>query len=329
MMKCIFCGNEFDEKVDPSEHIIPEAMGNKDLTCDNVCQSCNRKLSPIEAKLIRSFHSKALRQYHQIKGKGRKIPDVDFGKTEIDEAPGVTARYIIKGDGKTELKVSGKSKNGTIHLDAEEFTVEKVKGIKMRREGQETPRQPYRIWFYGDEQKAEEALKKVKNTTAELEKQGIKGSQVKAGEAKPPSMLNTEITDDLGLSCALAKIAYEYYQKHFPVYVSSADAEIFRQYIFEKDVDKRELLPMKIYPSPKSNFVFKNDTHLLTAQNGYVLVVLFGYPYAVFDMHPQEEFTPDYGAKNKAVFTTVNTKDGSQRTQIVNVAEAPKRRGCN
>lgn len=40
-MKCIICGKEKDES---KEHIIPEALGNKQLTTNRVCQSCNEHL---------------------------------------------------------------------------------------------------------------------------------------------------------------------------------------------------------------------------------------------------------------------------------------------
>jgi len=326
MKTCIFCGNEFDENTTPLEHIIPEAMGNKELTCHNVCQDCNRKLSPIEDKLIRSFRIKAARQYHKIKGKRGKIPDVDFGETIIEGQQGAKARYTVKKDGTTELKVKGKSDNGTIHLDFEEFTVDKVKEVKRRREGKKNHRQPYTIWVYGDNKKIEEATKKIEATINESEQQAIKGTGVKKGEVKPPSMLNTEIIEDLRMYCALAKIAYEYYQKHFPDYSSSADAKVFRDYIFEEDIDKRESLPMAYEPAPESDASFARDKHFLTAQSGMVLVILFGYPHVLFDMHPLEEDIPDYGAIGKGVFTTISVKDGLEQTEIFEVPENPKGR---
>lgn len=77
MKKCIFCGNEFDEKAAPPEHIIPEAMGNKTLTCNFVCKCCNHKLSPIEDRLIRAINIVLPRYALKVKNKRRKIPNVE------------------------------------------------------------------------------------------------------------------------------------------------------------------------------------------------------------------------------------------------------------
>ncbi|MCK4334905.1 hypothetical protein KAX06_09020 [candidate division WOR-3 bacterium] len=76
-MKCIFCSNDFDENVDPPEHIIPKAMGNKTLTCNFVCKECNHKLSPIEDKLIRAINNVLPRYALKVKNRRHKIPNVE------------------------------------------------------------------------------------------------------------------------------------------------------------------------------------------------------------------------------------------------------------
>ena len=40
-MKCMFCGRN---KEPSKEHIIPEALGNKDFVTYKVCKSCSNKL---------------------------------------------------------------------------------------------------------------------------------------------------------------------------------------------------------------------------------------------------------------------------------------------
>lgn len=323
-MKCIFCGNEFDENADPPEHIIPEAMGNKELTCDNVCQVCNHKLSPIETNLIRAPHIVLARNILKVKGKRGEVPDFNFGESSIEGDPKSKARYVVRETG-TDLEVFGQSDDDgkvIIKFSGKKFTEEKVKKI-IQRKG--ISKVGFEICTYMEPNEGEEVREKVHETLRSLEKQGIT-CEIKINRNIRP-WLNAKLTVNInGILRTYAKIAFEYYALHFPEYINTPSAEHFRRFIFEEnDKTEDDLLEAFYDISLKESSIgvtLGDDEHFLMAKGGMVFIVLFGQPAVGIYMHPVEGEVPYYGAVGRAVFTTISVRDGLERTQVLKVPES-------
>ena len=80
MKRCIFCGkseNEFDQKNQWSiEHIIPEALGNRDLKLDCVCKRCNSGLGRhVDNQFVNNGLIKVIRQRLELRSQNGLIPN--------------------------------------------------------------------------------------------------------------------------------------------------------------------------------------------------------------------------------------------------------------
>lgn len=97
-MKCIICREEKDES---KEHIIPEALGNKELITKRVCKECNNKLGTnVDNYLTDHPIVKLIRMNKNLFGKSGK--DIKFfSGVETDEETGL--KYDMK-TGKPILK---------------------------------------------------------------------------------------------------------------------------------------------------------------------------------------------------------------------------------
>lgn len=133
-MKCIFCNRtniDFDEKnCFTEEHIIPKALGNKDLILNCVCKECNSKLGKyIDSYFVDNMLLKLPRQTLGLKGQSGKIPNAfkegkdengNIVKVDLDFKPTIIPRVenednngsqnikIIAPDIKTGKKIAQK-----------------------------------------------------------------------------------------------------------------------------------------------------------------------------------------------------------------------------
>ena len=72
-MRCIICGKDKEEKNFSKEHIIPGALGNKDLTTFSVCKDCNSKLGDhVDSYFTNHNLIKIIRQQRKLLGKKNK-----------------------------------------------------------------------------------------------------------------------------------------------------------------------------------------------------------------------------------------------------------------
>lgn len=292
-MRCIFCPKEIDEKADPPEHIIPEAMGNKTLTCNFVCKCCNHKLSPIEDRLIRAPHIVLARHILGVKDKNGEVPSIDFGNSTVEGEPGVKVHYVVQSDGAKELRIGGKRENGSLSYSEERFTEEEVRKVLERYKKKEMHTPPFEIWAregHGWREKFEEMIQTLK-------KQGIEGRIISEKKISP-WFNKTLVIDFGGWLRTYAKIALEYYILLFPDYSNSSNVDVFGQFIFDEGLKNIESSPIAIAPlrsegkgAPVS---FNNEEHGLLALGGIVFIVLFGQPTVAIDMHPVEDSLPDY-----------------------------------
>lgn len=112
-MRCIICREEKDES---EEHIIPEALGNKKLITNRVCEECNNKLGTnVDNYLTNHPIVKLIRKNENLLGKSEK--DIKFfSGVEVDEETGL--KYDMKS-GKPILQprmISGS--DGHIRVEA-------------------------------------------------------------------------------------------------------------------------------------------------------------------------------------------------------------------
>jgi len=176
-MRCIICREEKDES---EEHIIPEALGNKKLITNRVCEECNNKLGTnVDNYLTNHPIVKLIRK--SLLGKSEK--DIKFfSGVEVDEETGL--KYDMKS-GKPILQprmISGS--DGHIRVEAANAKVgfDYFKKV-MKRKG------------YSDEQIDKFCEKAI------------------TGEIKliPPPKFKKDASIDLSrLRLSAIKIAYEY-----------------------------------------------------------------------------------------------------------------------
>lgn len=115
-MKCIICGSEKEESV---EHIIPEALGNKKLIINRVCESCNSRLGTnVDSYLTNHPLVKLLRINNALVGKkGKKIKF--FDGIEIDVNRGTM--YRMKNNRPKIMPRIVQSKAGQTMIEASNF----------------------------------------------------------------------------------------------------------------------------------------------------------------------------------------------------------------
>lgn len=131
ILKCIICRQE-KEKSD--EHIIPEALGNKKLITQRVCEECNNKLGTnIDDYLTNHPIVKLIRTKEKLYGKSGK--DIKFfSGVEVDEKTGL--KYDMKS-GKPILQpriVAGKDGHIRVEAANAETGFEHFKKV-MKRKG--------------------------------------------------------------------------------------------------------------------------------------------------------------------------------------------------
>ena len=123
MRKCIICGKQKEENEFNIEHIIPEALGNKNLKTNNVCTDCNSMLgSKIDKYITSNFFMELVRYAYNVKSKNNSLPfpfkegiDENGNKIRLDNKfkptliPTVSKkgnRYTIKASNEQEaLKI--------------------------------------------------------------------------------------------------------------------------------------------------------------------------------------------------------------------------------
>lgn len=91
-MKCIICNKE---TISSEEHIIPEALGNKDFITSDVCKECNSKLGEkIDYHLTNCFHFKLCRKKYNLLGKKNK--SIHLFPSKLKDTNNIT--YLVKND---------------------------------------------------------------------------------------------------------------------------------------------------------------------------------------------------------------------------------------
>lgn len=112
-MKCIICNKETTSS---EEHIIPEALGNKDFITSKVCKKCNNKLGEkIDYHLTNCFLFKLCRKKYNLLGK--KNTPIHLFPSTLKDTNNIT--YLVKNDIPEiipNLKIDNDS--STIHITA-------------------------------------------------------------------------------------------------------------------------------------------------------------------------------------------------------------------
>lgn len=119
-VRCIFCG---ETKKGSKEHIIPLALGNKDLVISSVCKSCNDRLGEtVDSLISNNFLVQIRRQALGLKGnsgtppnpfqnkngvdqEGNKVKlDDEFGSHFITQVEKTSSRLHIRTESRSEAK---------------------------------------------------------------------------------------------------------------------------------------------------------------------------------------------------------------------------------
>ncbi len=151
MKKCIICGKSKKESEFNIEHIIPEALGNKSLKTNNVCEECNSKLgSKVDKYISTGFLMEMFRNKYKVTGKSNNIPfpfrggvdkygnkinlDYNFKPTLLDYADKKNNKYIIKSSSKEKAKEMVKKiyKRKGLYTNKKDETINKIENIKLK-----------------------------------------------------------------------------------------------------------------------------------------------------------------------------------------------------
>lgn len=82
-MRCIICGQDREGS---KEHIIPEALGNKNFITRQVCTECNNLLGTyVDNGITDDFVVKLIRLQENIRGKGGKAVKTFPSKIKGDD----------------------------------------------------------------------------------------------------------------------------------------------------------------------------------------------------------------------------------------------------
>ena len=77
--KCIICYTpDNDERFKgPPEHIIPYALGNRELVINDVCVECNKLMgSKLDIVITTSLFASAYREKYALKGHSGSVPSI-------------------------------------------------------------------------------------------------------------------------------------------------------------------------------------------------------------------------------------------------------------
>ena len=200
-MRCIICGNE---KEASKEHIVPYALGNRNLVTSDVCKDCNGTMgSHVDNYLIDMMYVKMLRfnkGWHGHKNNAIKV----FPKRHN----GDDGNQYIFDDGNAPHYVPTKEKvDGGFLFKAE--TIQECYDLLKKH--------------LVEKGKTEDDIKTI------LESITVQRSSI------PNTGFTFEINIDMGRYClAAAKIAYEYtYMKMGESYYDDKVAQVYRDEIFE------------------------------------------------------------------------------------------------
>lgn len=178
MRKCIICDIDKEEEEFNQEHIIPGALGNKDLYFYEICTECNSRLGRnVDFYLTECFPMKLIRNSLKLKSQNGVIPN------PFKEGRDKAGRVVRTDD---DLKPSFgnvvKEEDGIVTIEAP--TIKEAKSIirkKLKRKGYENE---------------------------EIERM-IEAAYAKSEIFQPDMIIEIEI--DFGkLKLAIIKIAYEY-----------------------------------------------------------------------------------------------------------------------
>lgn len=108
---CRYCGRQMPEITFKKDaHAIPDALGNKQLICNEECDKCNHRLSSIEDSL--TSHMEYNRVECLIPNKNGKIPEVEGRDFVVRRNADGTPQIIVDGS-KTTLR---KNPDGSLSL---------------------------------------------------------------------------------------------------------------------------------------------------------------------------------------------------------------------
>lgn len=101
MNNCIFCGVEINDVNESIEHIIPEALGNRQLSIKEVCKQCNSKLGEkVDSELTSNILIEMIRHIHKIEGKSGKVPN-PFNNGVLADDNNQKVRVLFDDQGKS------------------------------------------------------------------------------------------------------------------------------------------------------------------------------------------------------------------------------------
>jgi uncharacterized protein YlaI len=131
-MRCIICGKDKEEKNFSKEHIIPEALGNKDLTTFSVCKDCNSKLGDhVDSYFTNHNLIKIIRQQRKLLEKKNKPIKLFEGTMTGEDG----RQYDFRNDGYHIHPTISKTTNGwTVETENPQEGLNLLRK-KLQREG--------------------------------------------------------------------------------------------------------------------------------------------------------------------------------------------------
>ncbi|MBZ0271365.1 HNH endonuclease [bacterium] len=254
---CPYCGSHKPEEEFTDEHFLAESLGSPATFTIRVCKKCNGDAgSSIDAALIDNYFISLERVLRGLKGQSNQLPEFEFKGTVDIEGQNVPAMYSFS----TEKK--------RMWVKPE---------VKKRIEGE---KELYEIECSEDD--LERILKDIKS---KLKKRGLGNRPIKEEQKRVVSIPTPNMRVGFGFDITsmqrgMVKIGLGL--GHLVLgesWTSSKDGDLFRQFIWEPDPDKREGI---LHGSTWPQEIDQKFTKILSHKDWHLLAVMNRNPLSFY-----------------------------------------------